>query len=272
MNAGELFYTDFEIKPIECTSQSWSGRRLYSGYEINPRPYSGLMLVTADVEMKYTFSDGRYLTIAKNDLLYIPSGSKYVMSTTAPSEETQKGYDQLFNFDLFTPDGNEIRLSEEPFLLTHDGARFADYFFSLASAFRAPRRSVLCIKSEAYRLMKHVLSFCSGASNTRYPIRAGVDYLEKNWNENTPISYLAELCGMSESYFRRLFGRYAGMSPVEYRNRIRISAAKSMLTENTASINEISMAVGFDDRFYFSRLFSKIEGMSPSAYARSFKT
>lgn len=268
MNAGELFFTDFEIKPIEYISQSWGDKRLYSGYEVRPRPYSGLMLVTGDVEMKYTFPDGRYLLLRKNDLLYLPSGSRYLMNTSALPDDTQKGYDQLFNFDLFDTEGNEILLSDEPFILTHDGARFSDYFALLASAFRTPRRSMLCVKSEAYRLMKHVLSFCSGTSNTRYPIRAGLDYLEKNWNQNTPISYLAELCGMSESYFRRLFNRYAGMSPVEYRNRIRIAAAKSMLATNTSSINEISLAIGFEDRFYFSRLFSQIEGMSPSAYAR----
>ena len=104
-----------------------------------------------------------------------------------------------------------------------------------------------------------------------YDIYCITEYIDKNMGSNLKVADIAELCGMSESYFRRLFNRYAGMSPVEYRNSIRISAAKSMLVENVSSISEIARAVGFDDSFYFSRLFRRVTGVSPSAYARSQK-
>ena len=133
----------------------------------------------------------------------------------------------------------------------------------------APKRSMVCVKAEAYRLLRHVLSFCVGESEKRYPIRAGVEYLKLHWNENTPVSELATLCGMSECYFRRLFGKFAGMNPVRYRTLIRISAAKSMLSAGGMSVVEVAEAVGFEDCFYFSRVFKSIVGVSPSVYARN---
>lgn len=270
MNAKELFYKDFEIDVADISSQNWSKCKRYGGYEKRPRPYSGFLLVMGDVEMQYILSDKKSITIHKNDLLYLPEGTNYIMVSSAAESDTPI-YDVLFNFNLRLPSGENARLSDEPLVLAHNGGRFSDYFMALYAAFHTPHCSPLCVKAEAYRLVRHILSFCSGNSDSRYPIRAGLEYLEKNWNVNTPVSYLAELCGMSESYFRRLCNRYSGMSPVEYRNSIRISSAKSMLVENVSPISEIARAVGFDDSFYFSRLFRRVTGVSPSAYARSQK-
>ena len=152
---------------------------------------------------------------------------------------------------------------------SRDGERFEKYFQALSAACHAPKRSMVCVKAEAYRLLRHVLSFCVGESEKRYPIRAGVEYLKLHWNENTPVSELATLCGMSECYFRRLFGKFAGMNPVRYRTLIRISAAKSMLSAGGMSVAEVAEAVGFEDCFYFSRVFKIIVGVSPSVYVRN---
>ena len=71
---------------------------------------------------------------------------------------------------------------------------------------------------------------------------------------------------MSESHFRALFHQWAGMGPVQYRNRLRISHAQSYLVNSPMRVDKIAAMVGFDDVFYFSRLFKKITGVSPRAY------
>ena len=43
------------------------------------------------------------------------------------------------------------------------------------------------------------------------------------------IEKYAALCGISEAYFYRCFHKWAGKSPVEYRNLIRLSNAEAML-------------------------------------------
>ncbi len=80
------------------------------------------------------------------------------------------------------------------------------------------------------------------------------------------------MCGLSESYFYLLFKRSIGLSPVEYRNRIRVNTACSLLEGTSMSIDEISASVGFDTPFYFSRIFKKIMGHSPRQYRQEHRS
>jgi len=56
------------------------------------------------------------------------------------------------------------------------------------------------------------------------------------------------------------------MSPVDYRNRIRITNACSLLESTSLSVEEIAALVGFETPFYFSRLFKRAMGVSPRQY------
>ena len=96
----------------------------------------------------------------------------------------------------------------------------------------------------------------------------GVLYIEEHWNETFKVFDAANLCGMCESYFRRLFLEWSGMSPIEYRNTIRLSNAKSMLAVGTYTVKEVAAAVGFDDSFYFARAFKRQTGFSPTEFMR----
>jgi transcriptional regulator GlxA family with amidase domain len=57
-----------------------------------------------------------------------------------------------------------------------------------------------------------------------------------------------------------------GVSPVEYRNLIRIHTACSLLEGTSMSIEEIAASVGFDSPFYLSRIFKKHIHLSPRQY------
>ena len=246
MTLEELYYADFEIMEPELVLQSWNDSHSYTGYQCSGRPYDGLMLITGDIRMEFSMIDGVTVTAAKNDLVYLPMGLRYTVRIEWEAAALPRIQGRLFNFILRDENGQ-----------------------ALSAVCHAPKRSMVCVKAEAYRLLRHVLSFCVGESEKRYPIRAGVEYLKLHWNENTPVSELAALCGMSECYFRRLFGKFAGMNPVRYRTLIRISAAKSMLSAGGMSVVEVAEAVGFEDCFYFSRVFKSIVGVSPSVYARN---
>lgn len=269
MNLEELYYADFEIAGPEVVLQSWNDSHSYTGYQNAGRPYDGLMLITGDIRMEFSVVGGGTVLAEKNDLIYLPMGLLYTVRIECETAGSARIQDILFNFVLQGEDGRALSLCDAPLLISRDGGRFEKYFQDLSAAYHAPKRSMICIKAEAYRLLRHVLSFCLGESEKRYPIRAGVEYLKLHWNENTPVAELAALCGMSECYFRRLFGRFAGMSPVRYRMLIRISAARSMLAAGDMTVGEVAEAVGFEDCFYFSRVFKNIVGISPSAYARS---
>ena len=269
MTFEELYNADFEITAPDVALQSWNDSHSYTGYRHSGRPYDGLMLITSDIRMEFSMVGGGTVTAEKNDLIYLPMGLLYTVRIESGAAGAARIHDILFNFILRDQNGQVVSLSDTPLLISRDGGRFEKYFQDLSVAYHAPKRSMLGIKAEAYRLLRHVLSFCLGESEKRYPIRAGLDYLKHHWDENTPVSELAAMCGMSECYFRRLFGRFAGMNPVRYRLLIRISAAKSMLAAGDMNVGEVAEAVGFKDCFYFSRVFKSIVGVPPSAYARS---
>jgi two-component system response regulator YesN len=77
---------------------------------------------------------------------------------------------------------------------------------------------------------------------------------------------LAESCGISETYFRKLFQRVYGLSPMDYITNQRISYARELLTNTGLSVEDISYDSGYKDPTYFCRIFKKATGMSPSEY------
>jgi transcriptional regulator GlxA family with amidase domain len=92
--------------------------------------------------------------------------------------------------------------------------------------------------------------------------------LEEHYNEQVSVGRLAEACALSESQLRRLFLKETGMSPVEYKNHLRIKKATDMLLYSRATVAEISQVTGFKNSFVFSRVFKQFKGVSPSEYRK----
>ena len=97
-------------------------------------------------------------------------------------------------------------------------------------------------------------------------IREGIRRLNAEWKLDLPIEHYAEISGVSTSGFYRLFKEWAGISPNEYRTRMRISTAKSMLRQSNLGIGEIAARIGYADPYYFSRCFRRSVGVSPQQY------
>ena len=79
------------------------------------------------------------------------------------------------------------------------------------------------------------------------------------------VDTLHTLCGISDTYFRKIFIARFGTSPQKYIVNKRISQAKSMLEAGDFdTISEISASVGYNDPLHFSRAFKKKYGVAPS--------
>ena len=75
---------------------------------------------------------------------------------------------------------------------------------------------------------------------------------------------LARMCCLSAGRFRRVFSECLGMTPVEYRNKLRIQKAVTLIKTGTYTVGEVAEAVGISDIKYFSKLFKRYAGVSPS--------
>lgn len=101
-------------------------------------------------------------------------------------------------------------------------------------------------------------------------IENAVAYIEADYhNSGLSVETVAELCGVSVSYFSKLFNRYTGQSFPDYVCKVRLNNAHQLLSGYpNMAISEISKRVGFNSASYFSAEYRKYYGVSPSQMRR----
>lgn len=93
-------------------------------------------------------------------------------------------------------------------------------------------------------------------------------YVSENYRQEIRVREMARACAMSESYFRKVFTRLIGLSPLEYVNRHRIHRAMHLLHVTGDSVQHIALACGFPSVATFSRNFIRYVGQNPSSWRR----
>ena len=94
-----------------------------------------------------------------------------------------------------------------------------------------------------------------------------VAVMKENLCSNLTMVQLADMCHISESYLKRLFNRFASISPKAYYDQQRCNRIILMLQEGS-SINEISDQMKFSSANYFSVFFKRMTGLPPATFLR----
>ena len=236
-----------------CVDHRNKGRSTYGILYI----WSGEACFLANGERKITAEDG--------DLLLIPKGYKYQMQYTAEVTTFV-----LVNLDLFAKDSSGMPIAQDISLLAKDDdsrqlARIMTNFElcsgsnSLAAVFRR--------KELVYRLLGKVFKndlHLTDISEKNASIFAGVLLLQQTYLENLPVAKFAEASNMSINSFRTMFTKQYGLSPIQYRNRLRINRAMELLNEGSCTVAEAAYASGFENVGYFCRYYKKVTGQTPS--------
>lgn len=109
------------------------------------------------------------------------------------------------------------------------------------------------------------------AKDTESYIQMIIDDITKNYMLNTPISEYAAGVSLNKGYLIESFKKTTGLTPLQFRIRLRVEKAKVMLTETTLPIHEIAALIGYTDSLYFSKQFAGYTGMSPIAYRKQYQ-
>lgn len=103
-------------------------------------------------------------------------------------------------------------------------------------------------------------------------IKPAIEYIDNNFlSGDIDCGFLADLCGVSYSYFKRLFIMKFRLSPIKYITKKRIAYACDLLVSNKYSVSDIAYTTGYGDVYYFSRVFKESMGMSPTEYKKQIK-
>lgn len=101
-----------------------------------------------------------------------------------------------------------------------------------------------------------------------YHLRRTVDYIEQNCGRTIRLDELAQLTGLSQSYFCSAFRESTGMPPQQWQMKARVERAKNLLKDADTPLASVALRVGFADQAHLTRVFRKIVGTTPGAWRK----
>ena len=99
-------------------------------------------------------------------------------------------------------------------------------------------------------------------------LRPAVEYLEEHFLDDIAYTELAPLCEISDSYFRKLFHRRYGVSPVQFVNRRKIRYVCDLLSTGQYTVTQTAELARYDNVYYLSKVFKQVMGVSPSQFMK----
>ena len=216
------------------------------------RPKHGFLYVSSGA-ICHRFLSGQphTLTACAGELMFIPQGSIYASTYLEDGTELK-----IVQFDLAS--GVLPSYLEAPTLLQlPDAGKLIGAFFRPGTTH--PFSLLKCL----YELLWQLDENHARVPGKYARLLTAITAMSEGYRENVPISHYASLCGMSESNFRGRFRQFTGVSPVEHRNALRLSAARAKLQSGEYNVSEAALSSGFTNLSFFIRLYKKKYGHTP---------
>jgi AraC-like DNA-binding protein len=249
---------DFDVQKILLATfvKAGQGALLHKN-----RPSHGLVLYQSGADA-YDFGTGKPLVAKAGDLIYLPKGSDYAV---APMPQ---GSCYTINFDI------SEQIAFEPFVFrSKNGVDLLAVFRAAEKAWKSKKQGyVMKCKEAIYHTVCQLQSeyhegYAKG--NKADMIAPALSRIHDGYTtEALRISELAALCKMTPEYFRALFRKFHGVSPLKYINDLKLTHAAELIESGEYSITEVAGLSGFADASHFSREFKKHFGIPPVEYKK----
>jgi len=93
-----------------------------------------------------------------------------------------------------------------------------------------------------------------------------LEYVNRHYMEQFPQEYLADLCHMSPTHFRRIFQKQLGTNSLSYLHQVRIMKSCDLLRSTDLPVSEIAEKTGYLSLSCFNRHFSELNQCTPSEW------
>lgn len=255
------------ISSVFSMKQNWSNGFVF---HMKADRMQSALLWFCGTEGEFVFENGDTMSVPLGALVYIPQGLRYkvkfIETVNAPTAI-------LLEFCLCDDEGF-FTLSDSVEILDPNlrDNQIVDIICELSSQFTMPEIPWMNIKGDVYKLLYLLASKIESRTLQRGGLKAiekGIRYMQFDEEQLLSIEEIAEMCFVTPAYFRKLFRQYAGMSPLEYRIKRKISQAKHYIEHSNMSVAEISEMLKFDNPSYFCKIFKKHAGVTPSEYRKS---
>lgn len=264
----KLYNTEFYITQPIAKTQYWAPRGNYYSAIGKPK-ISHTLLWFKNCSATITSKDGTVLKAEQNQLAYMAKGLEYTVEFHGTN--TNKEDTVVVHFQMTDENSEDIAPVLKPIICIKDvDPALAASFDLLCEEFR---KNIVCIPEVISIIYQLMATVCQKQKRrvTRKKfscIRKGIELLEQD--SNLSIAEIAEQCGVSECYFRRLFQEYSGESPMNFRQKHRIEKAKQLLlSDEHYTVGEIAEELRFSDIYHFSKTFKKFCGISPNKYLQN---
>lgn len=212
---------------------------------------------------KYIFGD-KTICVNEGEMIFVPKGATYSFITPPQSEN-------LYTSINFTSENVDIPTKVYSLSDFYNVKYITESFPELWN-FGDESDRYKCY-ALFYELISHVKrsELLSDAQKRKNAvIEPAVEYMKRNmYKGDFRIEKLSLLCGVSDTYFRKLFVERFNMTPNDYVTAGRLSYAKAIIENGDFdSIKEVAYLVGYNDPLYFGKAFKKFYGYPPSVSNR----
>ena len=244
--------SDFLVDNIDLLNITRN--KYYSHSYRNGRIKHGFIYVVKG-RMRDEFFDEKTenVELRQGELIFIPKGCSYIGNYLEDDTVIR-----IVQFDILKGELPEC-ISAPVKLDLPDAEKLMNVFFDAPDT----RVNGFYYMSRLYELLWRVIGDVAPIPTKYKRLEYAVDELRAKYFENLPVSHYAALCDMSEVNFRRLFGEYMGKSPIEYRNDLRLEAARARILSGEYNVTEAAESVGFSNLSFFIKLYKRKFGHTP---------
>ena len=100
-------------------------------------------------------------------------------------------------------------------------------------------------------------------------IHRAVQHIQAHYGEKLTLESIAHTVSISPSYLSRTFKKEAGISLMQFLNRVRIEKSKALLANSSTPLAQIAQQCGFEDQSYYTKVFKSVCGTTPLQFRKS---